>query len=133
MRFLLIDAAIAAHIHALDQTRQDGGLGSTCDGADYLCRDVRDDPAYRDYWPLLATASIYCPPISPRQARLAMLQAGLLDAVEAYITTQPKAAQVEWEYANEIRRDHALLSGAATALGLTEAQIDDLFSLAATL
>lgn len=71
--------------------------------------------------------------ISPRQARLALLQADLLEAVEAYIATQPKAVQVEWEYANEIRRDHTLLSGAATALGLTEAQIDDLFSLAAAL
>lgn len=133
MRFLLINATIAAHIHALDQTRQDGGLGSTCDGADYLCRDVRDDPTYRDYWPLLATASVYCPPISPRQARLALLQAGLLDAVETYIATQPRAVQVEWEYANEIRRDHALLTDAAAALGLSEAQLDELFIAAASL
>jgi hypothetical protein len=71
--------------------------------------------------------------ISPRQARLALLQAGLLDAVEAYISTQPRAVQLEWEYANEIRRDHALLTDAAAALGLSEAQLDELFIAAASL
>ena len=71
--------------------------------------------------------------ITPRQARLALLNAGLLDAVEAYIATLSKAAQVEWEYANEICRDHALLTQAASALGLTAEQVDALFESAARL
>ena len=71
--------------------------------------------------------------ITPRQARLALLNAGLLDAVEAYIATLSKAAQVEWEYANEICRDHALLTQAASALGLTAEQVDALFEAAARL
>lgn len=59
--------------------------------------------------------------------------AGLLDAVEAYVATQPRAVQLEWEYASEIRRDNALLSTAATALGMTSEQLQALFTQAATL
>lgn len=70
---------------------------------------------------------------TPRQARLALAQAGLLTAVEAWIATAPEATQIEWQYANEIRRDWPPIAAAATALGLNEAQLDDLFSLAATL
>ena len=71
--------------------------------------------------------------VSPRQARLALLGAGLLDAVDAYVATQPRAVQLEWEYASEIRRDNALLSTAATALGMTSEQLQALFTQAATL
>lgn len=71
--------------------------------------------------------------ITPRQARLALLGAGLLDAVDAYVATQPRAVQLEWEYASEIRRDNALLSTAATALGMTSEQLQALFTQAATL
>ena len=71
--------------------------------------------------------------ITPRQARLALLAAGLLDAVEAYIATQSRAVQLEWEYASEIRRDNALLTTAAAALGMTNEQVQALFTRAATL
>ncbi|MBP6734032.1 MAG: hypothetical protein KAX51_04515 [Chromatiaceae bacterium] len=71
--------------------------------------------------------------ITPRQARLALLSAGLLDAVEAYIGAQSRAVQLEWEYASEIRRDNALLATAATTLGMTEAQLQGLFAQAARL
>ena len=71
--------------------------------------------------------------VTPRQVRLALLAAGLLDAVDAYVATQPRARQLEWEYASEIRRDNALLSTAATALGMTSEQLQALFTQAATL
>ena len=87
-----------------------------------------------DSWEVLAKQQYYdSSAIAPRQARLALLNAGLLDAVEAYVATLPKAAQIEWEYANEIRRDHALLTQAASALGLTPEQVDALFESAARL
>lgn len=70
---------------------------------------------------------------TPRQARLALAQSSLLTAVEAWIATAPQATQIEWEFAQEIRRDWPPIADAATALGLTEAQLDDLFTLAATL
>lgn len=119
-------------IQTLDRLRTDGGLGATFDGTDYLCRDVRGDPAYAEYQEILTTARPYgiC---TPRQARLALAQAGLLSAVEARIAAAPATVRIEWEYANEIRRDWPPIADAAADLGLTEAQLDDLFALAASL
>ena len=76
--------------------------------------------------------------VTMRQARLALLQSSLLSQVEAAIaaiedTAQRQAVQIEWEYAAEVNRTHPWVQHLATALGLTEAQLDDLFTLAATL
>lgn len=75
--------------------------------------------------------------ISMRQARLALLGAGLLSSVDAAIAAMPspakEAAQIEWDYASEVQRENALIASLASGLGLTEVQIDDLFITAATL
>lgn len=71
--------------------------------------------------------------ITMRQARLALHGSGLLDDVEAAVTAADKAAQIEWEYASELHRDWPTLVGLAAALGLTDAQIDDLFIAASQL
>ena len=69
--------------------------------------------------------------VSMRKARLAMLQAGILDqvqtAIDAMEGTDGKVAQIEWEYADGLSRNHATVEALALALGLTEDQIDDLF------
>lgn len=69
--------------------------------------------------------------VSMRQARLALLAAGHLTAADAAATSIGGAAQIEWDYATEVRRDHPLIAGISTALGLSEEQIDDLFIAAA--
>lgn len=76
--------------------------------------------------------------VTMRQARLALLQSNLLSQVEAAIAAiedavQRQAVQIEWEYAAEVNREHPWVQSLATALGLTEVQLDDLFTLAATL
>ena len=71
--------------------------------------------------------------VSMRQARLALLAAGLLDDVEAAIAAGPQAARIEWEYATEVQRDYGLVLQLAPALGLTDRQLDDLFVAAAGL
>lgn len=76
--------------------------------------------------------------VTMRQARLALLRAGLLDNVAAAIAaipdeTQRRAAQIEWEYAAIVERNSALIQHLAPALGLTEAQMDELFATAAGL
>lgn len=72
--------------------------------------------------------------VTARQARLALLGAGKLDDVEAALAQMPgpqgRAAQIEWEYAVEIRRDSPLIAALAPALGLTMEQVDDLFRAA---
>ncbi len=71
--------------------------------------------------------------VTMRQARLALLAAGLLDAVESAILTAGTAAKIEWEYAQEVQRNAGLIPKMAQALGMTDAQIDDLFVAAAAL
>ena len=75
--------------------------------------------------------------VSMRQARLALLGAGKLAAVDAAIDAMPEpqksAARIEWEYAAEVRRDNAFVAGLAPALGMTDAQVAALFVAAAAL
>ncbi|MCB2052282.1 MAG: hypothetical protein KDE63_12720 [Novosphingobium sp.] len=75
--------------------------------------------------------------VSMRQARLALLAAGSLAAVDAAIAALPspqkEAAQIEWEYATEVQRDSALIASLAPALGMDDAAIDALFVAAAAI
>jgi hypothetical protein len=78
-------------------------------------------------------APIKSPPkiVSMRQARLALLQAGLLSTVNTAIAAMTgdagEAARIEWEYATEVNRDKALVQSLALSLNLTETQLDNLF------
>lgn len=73
--------------------------------------------------------------VTMRQARLALLQAGLLGTVNSNIAemsgAEGEAARITWEYAQTVDRNHALI--AVIAPGLTDAEIDDLFRTAAAL
>lgn len=75
--------------------------------------------------------------VSMRQARRALLGAGLLSQVQGAIDSLPspqkEAAQIDWEYAGDVERDSPLVQMLAPALGLTEAQMDELFTVAAKL
>lgn len=71
--------------------------------------------------------------VTMRQARLALLGAGLLDAIDAAVIAAGPAARIEWEYAQTVDRDWPLVVRLATGLGLNEAQIDALFAAAARL
>lgn len=71
--------------------------------------------------------------VTPVQFRRALRQAGLYDAVTAYVATQDADTQDAWEYAVTIPRSDALVARAAAGLGQSDEQVDDLFRLAATL
>lgn len=75
--------------------------------------------------------------VTMRQARLALLAAGLLGAVETAIDALPspdkEAAQIEWEYAMEVNREWPLINSIGSALGLDDAAIDALFIAASKL
>ncbi|HEV2612547.1 MAG TPA: hypothetical protein VGU61_19955 [Noviherbaspirillum sp.] len=94
----------------------------------------------------LVLNAAYVPPTPPApvvpeqvamwQARDAMIDADLLDDVEAAMAAIPdakarKKAQQKFEYSNNMRRDDPLLKMLAPSLGLSEAQIDALFIAAA--
>lgn len=69
--------------------------------------------------------------VTMRQARLALLEAGLLSAVTTAIGQLPggtqEAAMIEWEYSSTVQRHNGFVAALAPALGLSEAQLDALF------
>ena len=71
--------------------------------------------------------------VTMRQARLALLSAGLLDDVEMVIAAAGREAQLEWEYAAVVERSNPAVAAVQQQHGLTDAQIDDLFREAAKL
>lgn len=75
--------------------------------------------------------------VTMRQARLALLGAGKLPAVNAAIAAmqgaQGEAARIEWEYSQEVQRDRGLVIQMGASLGMTEEQLDALFTAAAAI
>lgn len=75
--------------------------------------------------------------ITMRQARLALLGAGLLSRVNAAIAALPEpdksAAHIDWEYSAVVQRDSGLVPAMGAALEMTPVQIDALFVSAAAL
>ena len=89
-------------------------LGYTLSGATYI--------------PTVPTVPVK---VTMRQARLALLGAGLLATVNASVAAMPgatgDAARIEWEFSSEVYRQKALVLTLGAALGLTSAQLDTLF------
>jgi len=75
--------------------------------------------------------------VTMRQARLALLGAGLLSSVETAIASMSEpertAAQITWEFAQTVDRQFGMVPELAASLGMTDAQIDDLFIAASKL
>ena len=95
-------------------------------------------------WEVLPGRPVVVPPalavpsaVTMRQARLALLGAGVLAGVEAAINALPspqkEAARIEWEYATEVQRSSGLVPMMGAALGLDDAALDALFIEAAAL
>lgn len=75
--------------------------------------------------------------VTMRQARLALLHAGLLDnvdtAIDSLTSPQKETARIEWDYSSEVVRGRPLVSLIGIALGLDEDGLNDLFVQAAAL
>ena len=70
--------------------------------------------------------------VSPWQIRRALNAAGLRASVEAAVAGASQDTRDGWEFASTVRRDNAMLSGMAAAMGMTSAQLDQLFISAAS-
>ncbi len=86
----------------------------------------------------VSDAARYQPPPPPvpvsitrLQARLALLEAGLWDAVMAWASTADARSQAYFEDAQTWYRDDPILNAAAPALGLSASALDELFRRAA--
>lgn len=75
--------------------------------------------------------------ITMRQARLALLGAGLLDDIDNAIAALPEphksAAKIEWEYSSQVQRNNGFVDKLAPMLGMSKEQIDQLFILGSKL
>lgn len=68
------------------------------------------------------------------QARAVLLLEGHLPAVEAYIETlENPLAKAAWEYAGSVERGSALVEAVRLELGLSESEMDGLFTAAAAI
>jgi hypothetical protein len=95
---------------------------------DYIAPEV-DEPTEAEQ---LASerAAMVC---SRFQAKAALHLAGLLDTIEAVVASADPVAQIAWADAAEFRRNSPTIADLAAGAGLTDAQIDDLFRVAATI
>lgn len=93
------------------------------------------DPAWTEQKPVLPEPPVTV--VSMRQARLSLNQAGLLTDVQNAIDglSEPDRTQaaIEWEYAGTVERSGPITQMLAGALGLTETDLDNLFTTAAGL
>lgn len=71
--------------------------------------------------------------VSRFQARAALMQAGLLDQAEAAIAQAGPFEQLAWAETTEWLRDSPTINAIGAALGLSSAEIDDLFRRAANI
>ena len=71
--------------------------------------------------------------ITPRQAKLALFAADLLDDVETIVNAADRTIQIHYYDATQWRRDDPVLIGLAGQLGLTGDQLDDLFAAGAAI
>jgi hypothetical protein len=70
--------------------------------------------------------------ITMRQAVLALREAGYLSAVETWVANLDGELEIYWNRSLTIKRNHSFVSAAQAELELTDAEMDQLFMLAAT-
>ena len=130
-RFAIIDAGRVSNIIEADSAYA-ARLGAI-DATGAAIGDLWDGEAFSTPAPTVIVPES----VTMRQARLALHSAGLLAGVDAAIASLSEpaktATKIEWEYAQTVDRASGLVPQMATALGMTERQIDDLFTLAGTL
>lgn len=110
-----VEEAQAAYTSAVCIDGSNGGIGWIWDG------QTLTPP------PVQPQALVIPTSVTMRQARLALLGAGLLDTVDAAITQAGGAAKIEWEYATEVRRDAPLVTQMGQMLNIDDTQLDVLF------
>lgn len=72
--------------------------------------------------------------VTMAQARVALHRSGLLAAVQAAVAASPDPeVTITWEYSTVVSRDSALVTALAGGLGLTESDLDALFTSAAAI
>lgn len=100
--------------------------------ADRVLTNTEDGWAVRDLTAEELAARNAIAPVKPLQFRLALIDAGISPASVDAMLSGDEAALAQWQYADEIHRDHPLVAAAAAQLNKTDEEIDAVFLNAAT-
>jgi hypothetical protein len=110
-------------LHWLDSVEEESYLPATCVG-------ITDEEA-------ATIQAAYIPPtptkITPRQIRMALTQSNLRTQVETAVAAGDQDLKDWYEFSTYFDRNHPQVLAMATALNVTDAQLDALWALAATL
>lgn len=114
----------------------DDGTVWQCDASLPADTDIRRQLAE---W--IAAGGVIAPYVAPMppvpvsvtafQAKAALLNAGLLDKAQAAVSAAAPIVQLAWATAQSYERSSPTVAALAAALGLSDAQVDDLFRAAA--
>lgn len=121
-------ARVATVPNNLSLTETEGEMRANWTGYEWV------DLPYQAPAPVITEPVILVPQVVSRaQFILALLQIDLLDEVEAAIAAADRATQINYEERLEFERSFPLIATMAAVLGKTDAEVDALFVLAATL
>ena len=76
---------------------------------------------------------VVIPAVSPRQIRQALTRAGLRTSVEAAVAAGDQDLKDWWEFSTTFERLNPQVTAMGAALGVSDTQLDDLWTLASTL
>lgn len=121
---ILADSAQAIGASSL----ADGGYRLDFDGSSRLATQAEVDAATAS----AARAAIV--PVTRRQMLTALHRAGLLATIKGAVAASGDVElQIAFDESQEFQRDNPFLATMAAALGKTDAEVDAIFALAATL
>jgi hypothetical protein len=139
MKVLLVRSNVVVNIVECDAIPEDNlgydlaleaygdiGIGHLKIGSSFQAPVLISTPA-----PDIILSVLSVPEITSFQAKAALAQMNLLNDVEAYIADADTLTQLRWQEASSFRRDNPTLITVATALNLTETQVDTLFEIGA--
>ena len=109
--------------------RKDGQGWRAVNGPD----DVGPDETFSATPPDPVPEPVVIRPVSPRQIRQALTRANLRTTVEAAIAAGDQDTKDWWEFATQFERQHPMVVAMGKSLKQTDAQLDQLWQLAATL
>jgi hypothetical protein len=91
---------------------------------------VTDEDARREWTLRERTADELRITVTPRQIRQALNAAGLRSQVEAAVSAADQDTKDWWEFATTFESDHPVLLVMAGALGMSDAQVQQVFEIA---
>lgn len=71
--------------------------------------------------------------VSARQFKLQLLASGLLDEVDAWVSSQDRPTQIAYEYSGTFVKDSPMMQAGFATMGFTPLEIEAFFQAAAAL